>query len=85
MKKIGRILIGWMFITLGVIGIIFPVMPGWVFLVPGILMLARDVPFFAALICRIESRFPWVRKFILRVHGKANGQISRPPCAPRAE
>lgn len=85
MKKIGRILIGWMFITLGVIGIIFPVMPGWIFLVSGIIMLAKDIPFFAALICRMENRFPWIRKLILRVHGKANGQISSHPCPPRTE
>jgi len=146
MKKIGRILMGRMFVIFEVIGIIFPVMQGRVFPVPGILrvcpqiglwgfapdfeaemvarngqnrgrswamsrilrlrsvrsrpkagcerkgliygqalMQARETAFFAASICRMENRFPRARKFILPVHEKAGGRISRPTCPPRAE
>lgn len=82
MRKIGRIFIGWVFVTVGVIGVIFPIMPGWVFLISGVVMLAKDVPFFAGWICRVENRFPRVRKFILRIHGKVNIQSPKPPCPP---
>jgi uncharacterized membrane protein YbaN (DUF454 family) len=32
---------GFALITLGVVGLILPVMPGWVFLIPGLAILSR--------------------------------------------
>ena len=31
---------GWVLVTLGIIGLILPVMPGWVFLIPGLIILS---------------------------------------------
>ncbi|MBC7472330.1 MAG: hypothetical protein H7196_03680 [candidate division SR1 bacterium] len=35
---LARIIIGTGLVVLGVIGIILPVMPGWIFLIPGIIL-----------------------------------------------
>ena len=34
-----RIVIGFGLVILGIIGIILPVMPGWIFLIPGIILI----------------------------------------------
>lgn len=31
-------------VLLGIVGLILPVMPGWVFLIPGLTILAEEVP-----------------------------------------
>jgi len=82
MKKIYRIFVGWLLISAGVIGLVFPIMPGWLLIVPGVMMLAGDVPLFARIICRVENRFPRVRRFISRMHHRVNGQTPKPPCPP---
>ena len=33
-KKI-RVFIGWFYVTIGIVGIIVPIMPGWIFLIAG--------------------------------------------------
>jgi uncharacterized membrane protein YbaN (DUF454 family) len=44
MKKFLRNLMGAGLVLLGVIGIILPIMPGLVFLVPGLMILAEQFP-----------------------------------------
>lgn len=44
MRKISRLLLGCFLVVLGVIGIILPIMPGWVFLIPGLLILSDYFP-----------------------------------------
>jgi uncharacterized membrane protein YbaN (DUF454 family) len=41
MKKILRIIAGCGLVLLGVTGLILPVMPGWVFLIPGLIILGE--------------------------------------------
>ncbi len=31
---------GWVLVLLGIIGLILPIMPGWVFLIPGLIILS---------------------------------------------
>jgi len=31
-------------VLLGIIGLILPIMPGWIFLVPGLMILAEELP-----------------------------------------
>ena len=44
MRKIVRIAAGMGLVLLGIIGLILPIMPGWVFLIPGLLILADYFP-----------------------------------------
>lgn len=44
MRKIFRIAAGIGLVLLGIVGLILPIMPGWVFLIPGLLILADYFP-----------------------------------------
>lgn len=44
MKHALRLLAGFALVLLGIIGIILPIMPGWVFLIPGLVILADYFP-----------------------------------------
>ncbi|MGJ5814010.1 PGPGW domain-containing protein [Paludibaculum fermentans] len=44
MAKLLRILSGFGLLLLGVLGLIMPIMPGWVFLIPGLVILADYFP-----------------------------------------
>jgi uncharacterized membrane protein YbaN (DUF454 family) len=48
-------------VLLGITGLILPVMPGWVFLAPGLLLIGKNVPFIARfLVWVIEKLEPYV-------------------------
>lgn len=56
-----RQVIGWGFIALGMAGIILPVLPGWIFIALGVLLLADDIPVFRRLIEKVEHKWPQTR------------------------
>lgn len=39
-----RIIAGFGLVLLGILGLILPVMPGWIFLIPGLMILAERFP-----------------------------------------
>ena len=44
MRKTFRIAAGIGLVLLGIVGLILPIMPGWVFLIPGLVILADYFP-----------------------------------------
>ncbi len=54
MKKIFRIAAGVGLILIGIVGLILPIMPGWVFIIPGLVILAEYSP-------RIRRLLDWLR------------------------
>jgi uncharacterized membrane protein YbaN (DUF454 family) len=62
LKKVLRILTGSGLVLLGIAGIILPILPGWVFLIPGLIMLA--------------DYFPPVRRLVEWAKRKAGGEYS---------
>jgi uncharacterized membrane protein YbaN (DUF454 family) len=58
-----RIITGWVLVTIGVIGLIMPIMPGWVFLIPGLVILAE--------------RFTWAKRLLAWAKEKAAVVTSR--------
>lgn len=42
MVKLIRTVAGSLLLVLGVVGLFMPVMPGWLFIIPGLALLARD-------------------------------------------
>lgn len=63
MKKILRYASGFGLVILGIIGIILPIMPGWIFLVPGLMILAEE--------------FPWLDRFLKRWLAFAKQKLDR--------
>ncbi len=66
MRAAIRHLFGWSSLLVGAAGLVMPVLPGWVFIGLGALLLAPDVPFFDRLLCRLEDRFPALRRRLVR-------------------
>ena len=62
-------------LLLGVAGLILPIMPGWVFIIPGIALLSTVTPrvrmFLRAVRNRIPRRFHPVRQFFHRLQALA--------------
>jgi len=60
--KILRILGGFGLVVLGIIGLILPIMPGWVFLIPGLIILADYFP-------PIHRLVQWARRKLEETQG----------------
>lgn len=43
-RKTLRLALGFSLIVLGILGLVLPIMPGWVFLIPGLLILSDYFP-----------------------------------------
>ena len=37
-----RAILGFVLVAVGIIGLILPIMPGWIFLIPGLVILSKD-------------------------------------------
>ncbi|MCX6605546.1 MAG: hypothetical protein NTV52_18390 [Acidobacteria bacterium] len=61
MRAILRIASGIGLVILGVIGIILPVMPGWIFLIPGLVILADYYPPIKRLVDWAKAKMEKVR------------------------
>lgn len=64
-----RHLWGWLLVTVGIIGLIMPIMPGWVFLIPGLVILSDYSP-------RARRLLEWAKQKAHIHHGKTAGQDS---------
>jgi uncharacterized membrane protein YbaN (DUF454 family) len=60
--NLGRQVLGWLLIVIGIIGIFVPVMPQIPFLLAGALLLAPHVRIFGRLSARFHRRYPEHRK-----------------------
>jgi len=78
MRRLGRHLLGWTFMALGVVGALLPILQGWLFFAAGALLLAPDIPIFARFFCWIEARMPKLAKPLARLRQRL-GQ-GKPPC-----
>jgi uncharacterized membrane protein YbaN (DUF454 family) len=61
--KFLRILGGFGLVLLGIIGLILPIMPGWVFLIPGLIILADYFP-------PIHRLVQWAKRKLEETQGK---------------
>ena len=74
-KKIAKITAGLGLIFIGIVGLILPVMPGWAFIIPGLIILAEYFPAVRRLLDWAKSRLEDVKTRTggLRTPG-ANGE-----------
>jgi uncharacterized membrane protein YbaN (DUF454 family) len=75
---VARHVLGWLFIGLGVVGSLLPILQGWLFFAAGALLLAPDIPLFARFFCWIEARFPMLTAPLARLRRRLGQE--RPPC-----
>lgn len=59
-KKILRLLVGWAFILLGVVGLFLPFLKGLLFLFVGLVILSSEYVWAHRLLSKIRDRFPRV-------------------------
>jgi len=76
-----RHLLSWLCLILGVVGLVLPILQGWLFLALGAVLLDPDLPIFARLVCWIERRFPRVRRLLQKLRRRL-GRSAPPPCKP---
>ena len=53
-----RIIGGFVLVTVGIIGVILPIMPGWIFLIPGLVTLSEHFDWAKRLIKEFDIRTP---------------------------
>jgi uncharacterized membrane protein YbaN (DUF454 family) len=57
LRHFGRLLLGIGLVIVGIVGLILPVMPGWIFLIPGLLILADYFPPIRRLVDFMKAKF----------------------------
>lgn len=82
-KTILRRIAGVFLVLLGLIGLLMPILPGWLFLVPGAVLLGFDVPTMVRFLGHLQLRFPRfsgllgsARRWLHRYH---TGEDCEPP------
>jgi len=59
LKKCLRTLWGLVLVIVGIIGLILPVMPGWIFLIPGLVLLSDQFPAVRRLLDWAKRKAHW--------------------------
>ncbi len=67
--RLARIILGTVFLILGIAGFLFPILQGWLFVTIGAILLSRDVPFFTRLVDWISRRYPRIGRAAERIRG----------------
>lgn len=78
LKKVVVITLGVLFILVGLIGLVLPILQGWLFLVIGALLLSTHSPMLRGWIHRYSSPYPRIHAFVQ----KAQSWIDRVFGAP---
>lgn len=64
MIRVVLLLLGYGFILLGLVGIVAPILPGWIFVFVGLVILAKQAPWARRTLEWFKARHPWVRRMI---------------------
>jgi uncharacterized membrane protein YbaN (DUF454 family) len=57
-KRIGLLIIGWLFIVLGILGLFLPILQGVLFILIGLAVLSSRSEFIKRFLKHLEERFP---------------------------
>ena len=58
MKRWLRIAGGGVLVLAGLLGLALPILPGWVFVIPGLMILAREFPWAQRILQWLKDRMP---------------------------
>jgi uncharacterized membrane protein YbaN (DUF454 family) len=70
-KRIALIILGWLFIALGIVGLFLPVLQGVLFLLVGLVILSAEYHWARKLLEKVRTRFPKLDAVIKAAHAKA--------------
>lgn len=70
-KRVAIIIIGWVFIALGIVGLFLPVLQGILFLLVGLVILSTEYHWARRLLGYVRDRFPKLDSVIKAAHDKA--------------
>jgi uncharacterized membrane protein YbaN (DUF454 family) len=73
-KKTLRLTFGFLFLLLGFLGLVFPILQGWLFIALGAILLSRDLPVFNRVLNQIKGRFPGIGQAADRLRKQLPGQ-----------
>ncbi|MFD1396962.1 PGPGW domain-containing protein [Kroppenstedtia eburnea] len=59
-KRLASQVIGWLFIVLGIIGLVLPFLQGILFILIGLMILSKTSPWAHKLVIKLETRYPKV-------------------------
>jgi uncharacterized protein len=70
-KRIGILILGWVFIGFGIVGLFLPVLQGMLFLMIGLAILSSRSPWVKQFLKHLEKRYPhhherlvaWIERF----------------------
>lgn len=61
-----RMTAGGFMLLAGLVGLVMPVLPGWLLIIPGIVLLGVRRGHIRNMLARCERRFPWTRPYLRR-------------------
>jgi uncharacterized membrane protein YbaN (DUF454 family) len=67
LRRIGVVALGWSLAIGGVIGLLLPVIPGWLLIVLGALVLKTEHPWLRRVLQKLSARFPVLKRGLNRV------------------
>lgn len=82
LQRILLIILGLILILLGVAGLIFPIMPGWILLIPGVYLVLRQFAAGRRFMARLKRRYPrqahWMEVHLAKWRGRLKKQEKFP-------
>ena len=76
-KRIGVLMLGWIFILLGIAGLFLPVLQGILFLLIGLIILSTEYVWAHKLLTKMKTRFPRVAAHADAAHQRADRLMQR--------
>lgn len=76
-KRIGVLVLGWIFIVLGIAGLFLPVLQGILFLLIGLIILSTEYVWAHKLLAKIKARFPKIAVHADAAHARAERVMHR--------
>jgi uncharacterized membrane protein YbaN (DUF454 family) len=90
LRRIAVVALGWSLVIGGVIGLLLPVIPGWLLIVLGALVLNTEHPWLRGVLEKLGTRFPVLKRVLNRVSSwreswrrpfrMSDSRNSRPQC-----
>ncbi|MBL8659411.1 MAG: hypothetical protein JNM75_06605 [Rhodospirillales bacterium] len=77
MKRLIRLVLGWIFIVLGVLGLFLPILQGVLFLAIGVVLIAPESPWVQDKMERLRRRYPKMGSTLDRAQARADSLIAR--------
>jgi uncharacterized membrane protein YbaN (DUF454 family) len=76
-KRIGLLIVGWLFVGLGMIGLFLPFMQGILFILIGLAILSSRSETIRRLLKHLEERYPHLHKHLENWRAKVRGWFKK--------